>query len=477
MMTGRHRISPLFVFPPIFLLATILIFGFSHAQPVESPTVSEETLFMKGWQHWSREEWSSAFRTWRELLLRDSVEGTTPPSAPPRADEIRKPLSISGWWKDSAGNQPSDYRRVLDEILPFYAANAEVAVDLLSAGNPKGVELALRLAQQEPSKKAFSENLERLFGLLGSERPISDVEQARVWWEENYERILQERNQFKSEQAWSHLENLVSFGPRYVGAPGHEEARGYLVKILEGVCDVVEEETFTHKHVRRGEAVMANVIARFNGPGPGLLVGTHWDTRPWADEDPDPTVRDKPIVIGANDGGSGTAILLELARLIAKSQMNHSITLAFFDGEEQVPVNSTNYCLGSLHYLRGVEKLKAARKNLAIVVVLDVVGGKDLKIHYEKSCIENFSGLSEGFWDLAHEFGFTAFKKEAKYQIRDDHSIFMDAGIPACLVIDFDYPYRHTQKDTLESCDIESLRTVGATLAAFVLQRDVYYGQ
>ena len=253
---------------------------------------------------------------------------------------------------------------------------------------------------------------------------------------------------FSGKRALQHVEAQCALGPRPVGSEAAGQTADYIVKHLETSGWDVEEQSFAY-----GEKPLRNVIGK-KGTGPLVILGTHFDTRPVADRDPDN--RSVPV-LGANDGASGTAVLLELARVLGKEATDQAeIWLAFFDGEDHGELNGWPWCVGSTHMANNLTRRPE------YVIVLDMIGDADQQIYYEWS---SSLWLQERLWTLAEEMGYRRqFVPEHRYSVLDDHSPFLQRGISAALVIDFDYPYWHTVHDTPDKVSADSLQRVGDVL-------------
>lgn len=253
---------------------------------------------------------------------------------------------------------------------------------------------------------------------------------------------------FDGTRAYAQLEAYMQFQPRDTGSPGNRQAGDYIIAEAQKAGWTVEEQRFEYQG-----ALVRNIIAK-RGSGPVLMLGAHYDGRKRADQDADPARRNDPMP-GANDGGSGVAILLELARQINTDQLGREVWLTFFDAEDNGRLDGWEYVVGS-KYMAG---------NLAVrpeaLVLLDMVGDKDLQVYYE---VTSTSELSRSIWQSAAELGYQQFVPQAKYSIIDDHTAFLQAGIPAVDLIDFDYPAWHTTGDTADQVSAESLEAVGRTV-------------
>jgi Zn-dependent M28 family amino/carboxypeptidase len=220
-------------------------------------------------------------------------------------------------------------------------------------------------------------------------------------------------------------------------------------------------ETSTQPVLMMGHP-LTNVIAYKGSESPEFLLGAHYDSRMRADRDPDPSRRSQPVP-GANDGASGVAVLLELARVLPE-KLAQRAWIVFFDGEDNGDLPGWDWILGSRAF---VAEMKIAPQ---VVIVLDMVGDADLNIYIERS--SDPSRVAD-IWASASALGYyQAFLPLPKYQMIDDHLPFIEQGIPAVLIIDFDYPYWHTTADTVDKISPESLQIVGRTLLNWLLTQE-----
>jgi Zn-dependent M28 family amino/carboxypeptidase len=218
---------------------------------------------------------------------------------------------------------------------------------------------------------------------------------------------------------------------------------------------------------------MNNVIARFNiRAKEQIMISAHWDTRPWGDRGISQVDRENPI-LGANDGASGVAVILELARILKNTSPGIGVNLVLFDAEDYgTSGDSWSYCKGSQYFA----------KNLPIpipdhAINLDMVGDANLNIYIERYSYKQNPELVMELWGKAEELNLTGFKKMAYYTIFDDHvPLYEIAGIPAVDIIDFDYPdektnYHHTHNDVVENCSPQSLSQVGTLMVHHIYDR------
>jgi len=271
------------------------------------------------------------------------------------------------------------------------------------------------------------------------------------------------------ERALGRVRHQCDAGPRISGTPGNAAIREWIAAECERLGGRVERQAFTDTTLGRPLEV-TNVVARF-GPAEGrrVVLCAHFDTRPWCDRDPDSTMRSRPVP-GANDGGSGVAVLLEVAELMARRAPPVGVDLVFFDaedlGREDVP---EEFSLGSKGY---AERLPAkgdpARPVAAFL--FDMVGDRDLQVYVERTSSLRAANLAALVVQGARETGGRSFHDEVRYSLVDDHVRLLDAGLPAVDVVDFDYPAWHTHRDTPEQVSAASLAEV-ARVAAWLVYR------
>lgn len=269
---------------------------------------------------------------------------------------------------------------------------------------------------------------------------------------------------FDENRAWEHLLAQCAFGPRNPGGSGHERCRAYLESALRATGGRVDIQRFRAKPGGSADSLwMTNLEARFGPPGRALLLGAHWDTRPWSDEDPDPKKHDLPI-LGANDGASGVAVLLSLAEMMAVSPPPQPVTIVLFDGEDSGTEGSAeSWCLGSRAY---AGRLTAPIPKAGVIV--DIVGAKDLLICREEYSETVAPWLNDVVFGLAEALGLPGFQNDVCYAVYDDHIPLIERGIPTVDLVDMQYRQWHTQEDVPHACSRESLGQVGDLLVELV---------
>jgi hypothetical protein len=268
-------------------------------------------------------------------------------------------------------------------------------------------------------------------------------------------------------RALERIRQQVAFGPRIPGSPGHAATRAWLVAELERLGARIERQSFMDTVA--GQAwPMENIVARF-GPEQGRRIAlyAHYDTRPWSDMDPSPERRTEPVP-GANDAGSGVAVLLEVAELMKVRRPAVGVDLVFLDGEDLGrPDFPDEYCRGSRHYARRLPPAGDASRPVA-GFLFDMVGDRDLGIWDEGHSAARATNLVNLVHEAARATGAAHFHEGVRHTLIDDHVPLLDAGLPAIDIIDFDYPAWHTTSDLPDRCSAESLAEV-ARVAAWIV--------
>jgi hypothetical protein len=268
----------------------------------------------------------------------------------------------------------------------------------------------------------------------------------------------QQHLKFDGRRAYQHILAQVALGPRPTGSAAAWAAGDLIVAELEKVGWQSQPQEFLFKGIRG-----RNIIGRRSGSdGPVIILGAHYDTRPAADHDP-VAARRAEWIEGANDGASGVAVLLELARTLQPEELNHDVWLAFFDAEDRGFLEGWPFSVGARH-LAGRLTI-----NPEAVIVVDMVGAADARFYFERY---STPALKREIWAVAAGLGYDQyFIPRPKYAIIDDHIPFLERLIPAVDIIDFDYPYWHTLADTANKVTPASLERVGRTLEAWLEAR------
>ncbi|MGZ9165815.1 MAG: M28 family peptidase [Anaerolineales bacterium] len=273
-----------------------------------------------------------------------------------------------------------------------------------------------------------------------------------------YSRLLQPETgplTFNGQRAYADVETQVAFGPRLPGSEGHAMIREWMREELVAASwqvEVQESEALGHP--------IQNIVAKRSAEAPQIIIGAHYDSRIFADQDPDPSQHTNPVP-GANDGASGVAVLLELARTLPED--TQPIWLVFFDAEDNGNIEGWDWILGSREFVRNNPVQPRA------VIIVDMIGDADLNIYKERN---SDPALTDEVWETAKRLGYeNKFIPEYRHSMLDDHTPFLQAGMPAIDIIDFDYPYWHTTQDTPDKVSAESLLAVGETLRVWVMQQ------
>ena len=265
-----------------------------------------------------------------------------------------------------------------------------------------------------------------------------------------------QRTSFDGQRAYQDVLTQVSFGPRVPGSEGHAKTQEWMREELESAGWQVE--------IQASEALghpIENLVARRSAAPPEIILGAHYDTRMFADSDPDPAQHTN-FVPGANDGASGVAVLLELARTLPDETV--PVWLVFFDAEDNGRIAGWDWILGSREFVKNT----AVRPRAAVIV--DMIGDADLNIYKE---LNSNPDLMDEIWQVAKGLGYESkFIDEYRHSMTDDHIPFVQADIPAVDIIDFDYPYWHTIQDTPDKVSAESLQAVGETLYTWIKQQN-----
>jgi hypothetical protein len=276
---------------------------------------------------------------------------------------------------------------------------------------------------------------------------------------------------FDAKRALDYLEALCEIGPRISGSDGMKKQQDMLEKHFKEQGGVVAWQRFTarQKSIRR-ETKMANLIVSWHPERERrVILCSHYDTRPLADQEKDTRDWRKPFV-SANDGGSGVALLMELAHHMKELKSNVGVDFVFFDGEEYIFHADDDYFFGSKHFGREYRRARG-KKYYAAAILLDMVGGKKPQFPLDPYSWEHASDLVRAVWSTAQELKCSAFDADAVGRnMLDDHVPLNQNGIPAIDIIDARYPHWHKLTDTPENCSGESMAQVAKVLSVW-LQR------
>lgn len=277
---------------------------------------------------------------------------------------------------------------------------------------------------------------------------------------------------FDGARAYGYLREICSFGNRMSGSEGMKKQQGLIEKHFKSLGAEVKFQRFTTKHPLTGVDVpLANIIVHWKPERPErIMMCAHYDTRPFPDQDI--PSRRQGVFLGANDGASGVAVLMELGHHMANLPDRYGIDFVFFDAEELVYNDRRDrYFLGSEYFAR--DYLRGARDYEYVAgVLLDMVGDAKLSIYQEQHSMSwpETRVIVQGIWDTAARLGVDEFIPRVGYTVQDDHlPLYQIAGIPVCDVIDFHYPDRsnslwHTTNDAPGRCSAASLGKVGLVM-------------
>jgi glutaminyl-peptide cyclotransferase len=261
---------------------------------------------------------------------------------------------------------------------------------------------------------------------------------------------------FSGEKALDHVQKLVDLGPRPPGSDAIVRARAYIEEQLESSGWTVSEQEFTDQ-TPRGEMKFVNLIARFGrSPKPVFLLCSHYDTK----------IFDAFKFVGANDGGSSTGLLLEMARVLPmEPSLAEKMELVFFDGEEAAEnFSQTDGIYGSRHFAQELVQTGAA-KSFQGGLLFDMVGDSSLDVTLPPN---SPAKITAGIFAAADALKMRSYFTYFDQNITDDHSPLNAAGIPVVDLIDFDYPPWHTAEDTIDKLSAQSLQTVGSVAAYYL---------
>jgi glutaminyl-peptide cyclotransferase len=262
------------------------------------------------------------------------------------------------------------------------------------------------------------------------------------------------------------LMGQMNLGPRHVGTPADRATGDFILAQLQAANWKTETQEFEFRGVP-----VRNVIGKIGeGKGPLLILGAHYDTRKLADQDK--THPDQPVP-GADDGASGVAVLLELARTLDVSKLRNEVWLAFFDAEDNGEIQGcqvirTSSCTAEQWPWSVGARYVADHLTISpeAVVIVDMIGDMDQDIYYEQNSDQ---ALKEQIWGIAARLGYAQqFIAQEKWSMEDDHTPFLQHGIRAVDIIDFDYPYWHTTQDTADKVSPASLERVGRVLQVWL---------
>lgn len=275
---------------------------------------------------------------------------------------------------------------------------------------------------------------------------------------------------FDADRAFSYIEKQVSFGPRVPGSAASAACREFMKNHLESTGAVIDSQAFdffdpySQTNIR-----MVNLVGSFgtlSKENKAVALVAHYDSRPRTDFASDPALLNEPID-GANDGGSGVAVLLEMANMFKEVAPPVPIDIIMVDGEDWGKPGDTHlYLLGSQQYVR-----LPVRDKYRFVLVVDMVADQDQRFYRDSLSEMHTKWLNDLVFNTAHSLGLDMFVDSLRNTILDDHIPFLASGVPAITIIDMDYPYWHTEFDTPDKCSPQSLDNIGLLLREIIYKK------
>ncbi len=276
---------------------------------------------------------------------------------------------------------------------------------------------------------------------------------------------------FDGKRAMDYLTEICKIGPRISGTEGMKKQQELVKKHFEDQEGKVEFQRFTARQLsQRNPVDMANIIISWNPERlRRVILCSHYDTRPIADQEEDRRKWTQPF-LSANDGGSGVALLMELANHMKALKTNVGIDFVLFDGEEYIfEPNRDKYFFGSEHFAQAYRPGQTRQRYVA-AILLDMIGGKNARIPAEQHSYMKAGALVREIWAIAAELKCDTFQNRVGQAVQDDHLALNAVGIPAVDLIDFDYPHWHRLSDVPANCSADSLEQVARVLSVW-LQR------
>lgn len=276
-----------------------------------------------------------------------------------------------------------------------------------------------------------------------------------------------EQVELNPRRAYGYLVDVCRIGPRPSGSRGMARQQKLIADHFTQLDARVRFQSFDAVHPLYGSPVRMNniVVSWHPESSERVLLACHYDTRPLPDRD---RVNPRGDFIGANDGASGVALLMELGHMMSELELEYGVDFVFFDGEEFIFGRRGQYFLGSEHFA-GAYRDNPPEHRYVSAVVVDMIGDRRLTLYQERNSLRLAPELTKEIWHIADRLGVGEFVAREKHDIQDDHlPLNRIAGIPACVLIDFDYPHWHTTRDLPSKCSGESLATVGRVLVAWL---------
>ncbi|MFO0958699.1 MAG: M28 family peptidase [Isosphaeraceae bacterium] len=274
------------------------------------------------------------------------------------------------------------------------------------------------------------------------------------------------------ERAYGYLKKLCDIGPRIAGSEANELQRKMVAEHFKKCGARITEQPFNARDPLSGKPVaMTNLVASwFPDRAERLVIAAHYDTRPHPDQETDPARKAMPF-LGANDGASGVALLMEIAHHMNDRKTPYGVDLVLLDGEELVYDRVGEFFLGAKEFAkryRTGQRDRSVTYRYAAGLILDMVGDADLNILPEVNSVKLAPQVVREVFDIASRLKARGFSNQPGPEVLDDHLAFNDARIPTADIIDFDYPAWHTADDLPERCSARSLEEVGRVVTAWI---------
>jgi glutaminyl-peptide cyclotransferase len=276
---------------------------------------------------------------------------------------------------------------------------------------------------------------------------------------------------FDGDRAMKYLETVCKIGPRISGTEGMKKQQELIEKHFTDLGAKVRYQKFTAKQRGKKPVELANLIVSYNpDKARRVILCSHYDTRPIADQEGNPKRWTEPFV-SANDGGSGVALLMELAHHMKDMKLAVGVDFVFFDGEEYIHdprEDEEFYFLGSRHFAAEAAKNRKTTQYLG-AILLDMIAGKGAEFPIEQNSMLHASKLVKEVWDIADELKCDAFTRGfSKSPINDDHIALNEKSIPAIDIIDFEYPHWHKLSDVPKNCGPKQMTQVAKVCSVWI---------
>lgn len=267
---------------------------------------------------------------------------------------------------------------------------------------------------------------------------------------------------FDGEIALGYIKTQLDFGPRVPGSAGHRQTGDWIVQMMRERADTVIEQRWTHRSVKGDSLPMRNILARFHPAATQrVLYVTHWDTRPVSDNALNLGERMQPVP-GANDGASGTAMLIALGDALKRTPLPPGVGLdmLFVDGEDYGDFSrDQDVLIGSRYF---ANNLPDSNYRPLFGVVWDMIGDRDLAIEQESHSLARAPEVVQRVWKTAADLGYgNIFLAQEGAAVTDDHLPLLDKGLRVIDVIDYEFSAHHTPRDTMDQVSARSLKIVG----------------